>query len=308
MTAGVSAQQLRGPESESDTRECYITWPQSYSLDQYINDWVPGQPLTKTYASERASKSGTWEDEEFFISRVKLRPLISNVATQIDETMIGSRDKNLVFWVPCGMSTGYFQTGSLPNGVFDSEVFSAWSYVTHYGNWTSPYGWVPGGFADAAHKHGVLVSGVASIPNASMGSSWRQCLLGMNSLASTDEGMEKIGKFLRYHGSDGIGYNSEWTGNWSQSEQSELSAMHGKLIKYLKQYQDRAENIWYGGVCDYGMVSGWGEAVSTTHSVTVTSLAQCSSPTTTGTALTIIPKTRLPLRPPSVTPATCIWV
>ena len=261
MTAGVSAQQLRGPESESDTRECYITWPQSYSLDQYINDWVPGQPLTKTYASERASKSGTWEDEEFFISRVKLRPLISNVATQIDETMIGSRDKNLVFWVPCGMSTGYFQTGSLPNGVFDSEVFSAWSYVTHYGNWTSPYGWVPGGFADAAHKHGVLVSGVASIPNASMGSSWRQCLLGMNSLASTDEGMEKIGKFLRYHGSDGIGYNSEWTGNWSQSEQSELSAMHGKLIKYLKQYQDRAENIWYGGVCDYGMVSGWGEGL-----------------------------------------------
>ena len=99
MAAGVSAQQLRGPESESDTRECYITWPQSYSLDQYINDWVPGQPLTKTYASERASKSGTWEDEEFFISRVKLRPLISNVATQIDETMIGSRDKNLVFWV-----------------------------------------------------------------------------------------------------------------------------------------------------------------------------------------------------------------
>ena len=261
MTAGVSAQQLRGPESESDTRECYITWPQSYSLDQYINDWVPGQPLTKTYASERASKSGTWEDEEFFISRVKLRPLISNVATQIDETMIGSRDKNLVFWVPCGMSTGYFQTGSLPNGVFDSEVFSAWSYVTHYGNWTSPYGWVPGGFADAAHKHGVLVSGVASIPNASMGSSWRQCLLGMNSLASTDEGMEKIGKFLRYHGSDGIGYNSEWTGNWSQSEQSELSAMHGKLIKYLKQYQDRAENIWYGGVCDYGMVNGWGEGL-----------------------------------------------
>ena len=172
MTAGVSAQQLRGPESETDTREPYVVWPQSYSLDQYINDWVPGQPMTKTYASERASKSGTWEDEEFFISRVKLRPLISNVATQIDETMIGSRDKKLVFWVPCGMSMGYFQTGSLPNGVFDSEVFSAWSYVTHFGNWTSPYGWVPGGFADAAHKHGVLVSGLASVPNASMPNAW----------------------------------------------------------------------------------------------------------------------------------------
>ncbi len=261
MTAGVSAQQLRGPESETDTREPYVVWPQSYSLDQYINDWVPGQPMTKTYASERASKSGTWEDEEFFISRVKLRPLISNVATQIDETMIGSRDKKLVFWVPCGMSMGYFQAGSLPNGVFDSEVFSAWSYVTHFGNWTSPYGWVPGGFADAAHKHGVLVSGLASVPNASMPNAWRQCFLGMNSLASTDEGMEKICKFLRYHGSDGISYNSEWLGNWSKSEQTELNTMHGKLIKYLLQYQDRAENIWYGGANDNGAVSYWGEGL-----------------------------------------------
>ena len=261
LAVAANAQQLRGPETESDTRECYVTWPQSYSLDQYINDWVPGQPMTKTYASERASKSGTWEDEEFFISRVKLRPLISNVATQIDETMIGSRDKKLVFWVPCGMSMGYFQTGSLPNGVFDSEVFSAWSYVTHFGNWTSPYGWVPGGFADAAHKHGVLVSGLASVPNASMPNAWRQCFLGMNSLASTDEGMEKICKFLRYHGSDGISYNSEWLGNWSKSEQTELNTMHGKLIKYLLQYQDRAENIWYGGANDNGTVSYWGEGL-----------------------------------------------
>ena len=261
VAVAANAQQLRGPETESDTRECYVTWPQSYSLDQYINDWVPGQPMTKTYASERASKSGTWEDEEFFISRVKLRPLISNVATQIDETMIGSRDKKLVFWVPCGMSMGYFQTGSLPNGVFDSEVFSAWSYVTHFGNWTSPYGWVPGGFADAAHKHGVLVSGLASVPNASMPNAWRQCFLGMNSLASTDEGMEKICKFLRYHGSDGISYNSEWLGNWSKSEQTELNTMHGKLIKYLLQYQDRAENIWYGGANDNGAVSYWGEGL-----------------------------------------------
>ena len=260
MAAGVSAQQLRGPLTETDTRECYVTWPSSYSLDQYISDWTPGQEMTRNYVGDRQAKDG-WEDEEFFISRVKLRPLITNTKTQIDETMTGSRDKKLVFWVPCGISTGYFQTGSLPNGVFDSEVFSAWSYVTHYGNWTSPYGWVPGGFADAAHKHGVLVTGLASVPNASMPASWRQCFLGMNSLASTDEGMEKIGKFLRYHGSDGISYNSEWTGNWSQTEQTALSAMHGKLIKYLLQYQDRAENIWYGGACDYGTVSGWGEGL-----------------------------------------------
>ena len=66
-----------------------------------------------------------------------------------------------------------------PNGVFDSEVFSTWSYVTHYGNWTSPHGWVPGGFADVAHKNGVGVSGVASIPNAGISANdgaWGQAL------------------------------------------------------------------------------------------------------------------------------------
>ena len=259
MTAGVSAQQLRGPESETDTREPYVVWPQSYSLDQYINDWVPGQPMTKTYASARAAKSGTWEDEEFFTSRVKLRPLISNTATQIDESLIGSRDKKLLFWVPCGVSTGYFQTGALPNGVFDSEVFSIWSYVTHYGNWTSPYGWVPGGFADAAHKHGVLVSGVASIPWAASSGDWHTCMAGMANIATSDGGVEKVGKFLRYHGVDGLGYNSEFSSGGSFMPG--LRTLHGGLVKYMKEKgQAGFENPWYGITTDAGSIS-YGEGL-----------------------------------------------
>ena len=259
MTAGVSAQQLRGPESETDTREPYVVWPQSYSLDQYINDWVPGQPMTKTYASARAAKSGTWEDEEFFTSRVKLRPLISNTATQIDESLIGSRDKKLLFWVPCGVSTGYFQTGALPNGVFDSEVFSTWSYVTHYGNWTSPYGWVPGGFADAAHKHGVLVSGVASIPWAASSGDWHTCMAGMANIATSDGGVEKVGKFLRYHGVDGLGYNSEFSNGGSFMPG--LRTLHGGLVKYMKEKgQAGFENPWYGITTDAGSIN-YGEGL-----------------------------------------------
>ena len=263
MTAGVSAQQLRGPESETDTREPYVVWPQSYSLDQYINDWVPGQPMTKTYASARAAKSGTWEDEEFFTSRVKLRPLISNTATQIDESLIGSRDKKLLFWVPCGVSTGYFQTGSLPNGVFDSEVFSTWSYVTHYGNWTSPYGWVPGGFADAAHKHGVLVSGVASIPWAASSGDWHTCMAGMANIATSDGGVEKVGKFLRYHGVDGLGYNSEFSNGGSFMPG--LRTLHGGLVKYMKEKgQAGFENPWYGITTDAGSIS-YGEGLLSSY-------------------------------------------
>ena len=263
MTAGVSAQQLRGPESETDTREPYVVWPQSYSLDQYINDWVPGQPMTKTYASARAAKSGTWEDEEFFTSRVKLRPLISNTATQIDESLIGSRDKKLLFWVPCGVSTGYFQTGALPNGVFDSEVFSTWSYVTHYGNWTSPYGWVPGGFADAAHKHGVLVSGVASIPWAASSGDWHTCMAGMANIATSDGGVEKVGKFLRYHGVDGLGYNSEFSNGGSFMPG--LRTLHGGLVKYMKEKgQAGFENPWYGITTDAGSIN-YGEGLLSSY-------------------------------------------
>ena len=263
MTAGVSAQQLRGPESETDTREPYVVWPQSYSLDQYINDWVPGQPMTKTYASARAAKSGTWEDEEFFTSRVKLRPLISNTATQIDESLIGSRDKKLLFWVPCGVSTGYFQTGALPNGVFDSEVFSTWSYVTHYGNWTSPYGWVPGGFADAAHKHGVLVSGVASIPWAASSGDWHTCMAGMANIATSDGGVEKVGKFLRYHGVDGLGYNSEFSSGGSFMPG--LRTLHGGLVKYMKEKgQAGFENPWYGITTDAGSIN-YGEGLLSSY-------------------------------------------
>ena len=67
-------------------------------------------------------------------------------------------------------------TNGLPNGKFDSEAFSMWNYLDHYGNWTSPYGWVPGAFADAAHKNGVAVSGVASVPYGGISDSWRSCL------------------------------------------------------------------------------------------------------------------------------------
>ncbi|MDE7025083.1 MAG: hypothetical protein K2O88_04290, partial [Paramuribaculum sp.] len=252
-TMAMNAQQLRGPESETDTRQPYIQWPSSYSLDQYIQNWTPGVEITRSYGENRVVKEG-WEDEEFFTSRVKLRPLIRNSATQIYEEYSENNDKRLLFWVPCGMSTGYFQTGALPNAVFDSEAFSTWSYVTHYGNWTSPYGWVPGAFADAAHKHGVLVSGVASIPwaqNANTGN-WGNALNGMVNLASSDEGLDKVAKFLRYHGVDGLGYNSEFSA--SSTLMNGIRNLHGKLVKKMVNDYGAAgfENPWYAFTTDAG--------------------------------------------------------
>ncbi|MCM1111407.1 MAG: hypothetical protein NC336_09370 [Clostridium sp.] len=217
-------------------QEGYVEWPVSSSLHTYINTWQPGQEL--------------FPDENFFISRVKPKTYFRNAATQVYETLNEQNDKKLLFWVPVTYSEWKgFHVDALPNGEFDSEVFSLWPYVTHYGDWTSPFGWVPGGFADAAHKHGTAVSGVASVPNASLSSAWSSLLYGMGSVDK-----EKAAKFLLYHGVDGLGYNSEWTSG-PQSIVNGLNSLHGYLMKYMADKNPVFENIWYGGVKDGGHCS-----------------------------------------------------
>ncbi|MDE7025624.1 MAG: T9SS type A sorting domain-containing protein, partial [Paramuribaculum sp.] len=120
------------------------------------------------------------------------------------------------------------------------------------GNWTSPFGWVPGAMSDAAHKNGVLVSGVASIPNASIPTNWANCLAGIGAM-NNEAGIEKLGKFLRYHGVDGLGYNSEYYSGGAYGPN--LRGVHGKLVKWMKQYQPNFENVWYGGTNDNGSVN-----------------------------------------------------
>ena len=175
LSFSANAQQLK---------EEYMFWPNSAGLAGYVNDWTPGTPL--------------FEDENFYISRVKPKERFRNSATQINESLTEANDKKLVFWVPVGTATGG-NVNARPNGVFDSEVFSTWSYVTHYGNWTSPHGWVPGSFADVAHKNGVGVSGVASIPFGGITEGWSKAL---NDQVTLDN--EKLAKFLHYHGVDGL--------------------------------------------------------------------------------------------------------
>lgn len=214
----------------------YIEWPNSANLHNYVKDWVPGTPL--------------FEDENFFIARVPLKPLISrNTVTQVYESINDDNDKDLCFWVPVGNSNiNGAHTDGLPNAAYDSEVFSMWSYVTHYGDWISPYGWSPAAFTDAAHKNGTLVSGVASVPNATISAGWSTCF---TQLAAQD--VEKVGKFLLYHGVDGLSYNSEWYGG--SGFQSSLNSFHGRLGKYMKDKTPAFENIWYGGTGDNGSCS-----------------------------------------------------
>lgn len=226
LSFSANAQQLK---------EEYMVWPNSAGLPGYVSAWSPGTPL--------------FEDENFYISRVKPKERFRNSATQINESLTEANDKKLVFWVPVGTATGG-NVNARPNGVFDSEVFSTWSYITHYGNWTSPHGWVPGGFADVAHKNGVGVSGVASVPWGSITSGWAEALNGQAALDN-----EKLAKFLHYHGVDGLGYNSEFSGA-SSATLAALRTQHEEIHKYLVGHGNHlAENFWYDGTNDNGNIS-----------------------------------------------------
>lgn len=234
---GLVALAANGQRLQTDRDgEDYIKWPSSADFANYVKQWTPGQEI--------------FPDENFFISRVKTKPVLKrNVATQIYETINDDNDKKLLFWVPMGNTNlNGVHTDALPNGLFDSEVFSTWSYVTHFGDWTSPHGWVPGGFADAAHRHGVAVTGVASIPNAALSGNWLSCLSAQGSLD-----VEKAGQFLLYHGVNGLGYNSEYGS--ASSVQPKLRDFHIALNKYMADKDPVFEIVAYDGTSDNGNIA-----------------------------------------------------
>ncbi len=222
----LSAQQLR---------ENYIDWGNG---EQHFRDalsaWEKGQPLFDS------------EDENFFISRVKPKLRFRNAATQVNQSITADNDKQLLFWVPINNTPN----NALPDGVFDSEVFPMWSYITHYGNWTAPFVRMPGNFADVAHKNGVGVSVLAGIPWADFTAEWQATLNAM-----IDNGADKMADLLEYYGIDGLGYNSEFRTNsdWMNriiSYHTELYAQtkgSGRMPLYMMS--------WYDGTNDNGQIT-----------------------------------------------------
>ncbi len=222
-------------------REHYITWgPGSESFGSTLQDWTPGTQLT--------------DDDNFFISRVKPKARFRNAATQVRDTLQVQNDKKLICWIPINSinETGW-NRNALPDGLFDSEVFSMWSYVTHWGDWTAPLGRVPGALLDVAHKNGVAVSGVASVPNATLSSGWASCF--QNMIAA---GADKTAQYMTYYGLDGLGYNSEWSES-SYAASENLRPYHAALVKKMRQTNPIFENIWYTGTNDYGSINFAGQ-------------------------------------------------
>lgn len=213
-------------------QEGYVEWGSfGQQFGTTLKNWEPGQQIT--------------EDDNFFISRVKPKNRFRNAATQVRTDIDESNDKKLLMWVPIDDAA----ENALPNGVYDSEVFNMWQYISHYGNWTAPQGRVPGNFADVAHKNGVAVSSVAGIPYGGLyGNGWQEAMQ-----AVVDAGAEKGAKFLHYYGLDGLGYNSEFSGGAYIVKQ--LITYHQELVEKSLPLNPLFENLWYDGTNDNGYIS-----------------------------------------------------
>lgn len=219
----VSAQQIKSS---------YIDWgPTAGYFPDALQSWEKGMKWS--------------EDDNFFISRVRPKMRFRNQATQINPALTEDNDKKLIFWVPINNQT----FNALPDGVYDSEVFPMWSYVTHYGNWSTPLIRVPGNFSDVAHKNGVAVSAVASVPYGQISTAWYKALARLALI-----GPDKVSDFLDYYGVDGIGYNSEFA--TTKTLVGNLRTLHEGLIRNLRESgrNPLAEIIWYDGTDDSGQI------------------------------------------------------
>lgn len=210
-------------------------WPNNTekSFPQLVKDWNKNNPRVTG-------------DDNFFISRVKPKKRFRNVNTQVNRELNETNDKRLVAWLPFNIPS----VNALPNGVYDSEVFSVWSYVDHWGNWNCPLGRIPAAILDVAHKNGVAVSSVAGIPFRSFAGNvyWEDYLRGFNGLDAT-----QTGEFMHYHGYDGLGYNSEYN-DYSIGVTGLLQNLHKGLNQYFKDRNHLFENMWYDGTTDEGTI------------------------------------------------------
>ncbi|WP_314816678.1 LamG-like jellyroll fold domain-containing protein [Hoylesella nanceiensis] len=218
---------------------------QAQSLKENYIQWQnnKGDKLSATVdAWNRNGKVS--EDDNFFISRVKPKARFRNQNTQVLKNLDDTNDKRLVAWVPFNNP----ETNALPDGIFDSEVFSLWSYVSHWGDWTAPLGRVPAALMDVAHKNGVAVSSAGTVPFGSLGSDWNIELRAIGNLDA-----QKLADFFYYYGQDGVGYNSEW-GEFNNITRK-LREKQVAVNKLMESKNPIFENMWYGLTGDNGRLS-----------------------------------------------------
>ncbi|MBR1644498.1 MAG: glycosyl hydrolase family 85 [Bacteroidales bacterium] len=176
----------------------------SLSLPSFFDAWTAGTP----------PRGVSSIDDQFYISRV--RPL-ERIAGDADYQVQSSVDpgRKMLLWVP--MDDPSVTWKSLPRYCFEGDNFSLWSYIDTHGNWTAPWFRSTAGIMDVAHKNGVKVGCVWSIPWVAQvnttatddNSKKLQKILEKNT-DGTFKHSQQLVELMKYYGIDQIGVNSEF--------------------------------------------------------------------------------------------------
>ena len=219
-----------------------------YLLENILN-WEAGTPPREVSAM----------DDQFYISRVRPLPRIAEADDyQAEVSKQAKPGRKMCLWTPLDDPTSSWK--ALPRYCFEGDNFSMWSYLNIHGNWTAPWFRVTGGLSDVAHKNGVAVGCVASIPwsasvSVSASSGWGKTFgeLTKKNSDGTYANVERFVKILKYYGIDGVGVNSEFSSNAATMKQIQgfFAACHKEAEKIGWKFQLH----WYDGTNDYGAIT-----------------------------------------------------
>ena len=215
-------------------------------LPKDFDAWAPGKQLNGVSRM----------DDEFFISRVRPRTRIKEGDYKVDATV--DENRKMCLWVPLDEPTSTWK--GLPRYCFEGDNFSLWSYVDIHGNWTAPWLRLSAGVSDVAHKNGVKVGCLMSIPETEY-VVLNQFTRNINSKVlykiteKTADGWhfknsEKLVKLMKYYGINGLGVNSEFY---------TTSGVMSQLIEFFEECHKKAKEIgwdfqlyWYDGTNESG--------------------------------------------------------
>ena len=221
-----------------------IQWNPSNGMNfvEFLEIWEPGIPVS--------------EDDNFFISRVKLKERFENKNTQVHPELTTARQ--LCWWTPMG--DGKKEWKSFPRNQFEADNFNMWQYVDIHGNWGDGWFRVPGVFNDVAHKNGVRTGCVLFINWAEPVKKAGDRVYDLFSKLMTKDEYgrfkyaEKLIRFLRYYGIDGIGVNPE--GEWDADVASEVQDFFVELHVQAEKLGLRGFHIdWYDSNDSRGRLS-----------------------------------------------------
>ena len=205
----------------------YISGGQKFT--DYFPSWEPGKQLS--------------EDENFFISRVKIKERFVNRNSQVVPDNDYNNQRKFSLCTPMGISDTYWQT--LPRGVMDGDTFGMWSYIDYQDGWSQSWIRNVGAYSDICHKNGVQNSGGVVFFDSWGGSNVEsQATVNLLTQKNSDGSwkyLDKFMKFLRYYGVDGVTFNPEGTIYNASALQDFFSACH----EWANTHGTKFHVCWY---------------------------------------------------------------